>query len=37
MKYKLTGGSLGGLTVYGLEEINLNEASRENAILGCSP
>lgn len=33
MKHKLTNGSSGGYTVYGIEEIKLREAARENAIL----
>ncbi|MFB6365829.1 hypothetical protein ACFCP7_17475 [Paenibacillus elgii] len=33
MKHKLTNGSAGGYTHYGLEEIKLREAARENAIV----
>jgi hypothetical protein len=33
LKHKITRGSHGGLTVYGLEENRLREAARENAIL----
>lgn len=33
LKHKLTGGATGGYTVYGLEEIRLREAARENAIV----
>ena len=33
LKYKITGGSHNGLTVYGLEEIRLREQARENAML----
>lgn len=33
LKHKLTGGAAGGYTVYGLEEIRLREAARENAIV----
>jgi hypothetical protein len=32
MKHKLTKGSTGGYTHYGLEEIKLREAARERAI-----
>lgn len=32
MKHKLTNGSTGGYTRYGLEEIKLREAARERAI-----
>ncbi|WP_108992474.1 hypothetical protein [Paenibacillus agaridevorans] len=32
MKHKLTNGSTGGYTHYGLEEIKLREAARERAI-----
>jgi len=33
MKHKLTGGRAGGHTIYGIEEIKLREAARENAIV----
>ena len=33
LKYKITGGSHNGLTVYGLEEIRLREQARETAML----
>ncbi|WAB25078.1 hypothetical protein M3_0127 [Lysinibacillus phage vB_LfM_LysYB1] len=33
LKHKITGGSHGGITTYGLEEIRLREAAREAAIL----
>lgn len=32
LKHKITNGSHGGYTVYGIEEIKLREAARENAI-----
>lgn len=32
LKYKLTQGSHGGLTMYGMEEIRLRESARENAM-----
>jgi len=32
LKYKITNGAHGGYTVYGIEEIKLREAARENAI-----
>ncbi|GAA4867132.1 hypothetical protein GCM10023310_53550 [Paenibacillus vulneris] len=35
MKHKLTNGSTGGYTHYGLEEIKLREAAREQAIIAC--
>jgi fatty acid/phospholipid biosynthesis enzyme len=33
MKHKLTSGSAGGYTVYGIEEIKLREAAREQAVV----
>jgi len=33
LKHKITGGSHGGITTYGLEEIRLREQARENAIM----
>ena len=33
LKNELTGGAHNGLTIYGLEEIRMREAARENAIL----
>ncbi|WP_276356455.1 hypothetical protein [Cohnella caldifontis] len=33
LKHKITNGTHGGYTVYGIEEIRLREAARENAIL----
>ncbi|WP_168124038.1 hypothetical protein [Paenibacillus sp. HB172176] len=33
MKHKLTNGSTGGYTHYGLEEIKVREAARENAVI----
>jgi len=33
LKHKITGGSHGGYTVYGIEEIKLREAARENAMV----
>ncbi|MFC4601968.1 hypothetical protein [Cohnella hongkongensis] len=33
LKYKITNGAHGGYTVYGIEEIKLREAARENAIV----
>jgi hypothetical protein len=33
LKQKITGGAHGGHTVYGIEEIRLREAARENAIV----
>ncbi|MNN77481.1 hypothetical protein D3C81_1939480 [compost metagenome] len=32
-KHKITGGAHNGLTTYGVEEIRLREAARENAIV----
>lgn len=33
LKHKITGGAHNGLTTYGIEEIRLREAARENSIL----
>jgi len=35
MKHKLTSGSAGGYTVYGIEEIKLREAAREQAVVAA--